>query len=62
MIVGIEISQCNTVEALQQRRAYDPVVLKTIEKMQNISLSEPTAVTAPDGMMTEVEKIKYSNA
>ena len=38
---------------------YDPVVLETIEKMQDISLSEPTAVTAPDGTMTEIEKMKY---
>jgi len=39
---------------------YDPVVLAAFKKMQDISLSEPTAVTVPDGMMTEVEKIKYS--
>ena len=39
---------------------YDPVVLETIKKMQDICLSEPTAITAQDRTMTEIEKMKYS--
>ena len=38
----------------------DPIVLKAIEKMDDINLSEPQATTAADGTMTEVEKIKFS--
>ena len=35
-------------------------MLETIKKMQDINLFEPQAVTAADGIMMEVKKIKFS--
>ena len=39
---------------------YDPIVLETIKRMQEINLSEPQVVAASDGTMAEVKKIKFS--
>ncbi len=57
-----QISYTVTMEHMKTYvgQKYDPVVLETIKKMQDISLSESTAVTATDSTMAEIEKMKYS--